>query len=292
MRAPGCRWRTMPSSARPCRLTSATSCSDQPSRARRQAEGRGVRQAERLGGRNRAQQQIADAVVERIAARQHHDRPAAMLLDLRQRRRRSGSARRACGRGSGRSARREMALATDDKLGRGDQLLRHRREAFDAVLADADDGQPARAPCRLRARSSSADPAMRVLILGGTTEASALARLLAGDRALRGDAVAGRPHLRAQAAAAGHARRRLRRRRRVSPTISANAEIEAVIDATHPYADRISGQCRGRLQAAPACRSPRSCGRRGRRSQAIAGRSCRRPKPRPMRWARRRDACS
>src|SRR4029453_17556033 len=36
-------------------------------------------------------------------------------------------------------------------------------------------------PCRLPAPWSSVDPAMRVLILGGTTEASALAQLLAGD---------------------------------------------------------------------------------------------------------------
>ena len=33
MRAPGCRWRTMPSSARPCSVTVATSCSAQPMRA-------------------------------------------------------------------------------------------------------------------------------------------------------------------------------------------------------------------------------------------------------------------
>ena len=85
MRAPGCRWRTMPSSARPCRLTGATSCNDQPSRAaaRLNAEGCG-RQSVSSGG-DRAHQQVADAEVKRIAARQHDDRPAAMLLDLGQR---------------------------------------------------------------------------------------------------------------------------------------------------------------------------------------------------------------
>ena len=109
MRAPGCRWRTMPSSARPCRLTSATSCSAQPSRAaaRLKADGCG-RQTISSGG-NGAQQQVADAVVERIAARQHDDRPAAMLLDLRQRvadRARPGER---CGRGSARRPGRDGA---------------------------------------------------------------------------------------------------------------------------------------------------------------------------------------
>ena len=174
MRAPGCRWRTMPSSARPCRLTSATSCSDQPSRAaaRLKADALG-RQSVSLGG-NGAQQQVADAVVERIAAGQHDDRPAAMLLDLRQGvadRARPGE-RAAADQRLGQA---EVALAADHQLGRRHQLLRHRRQAFDAVLADADDGQPARGPCSLRRQS------MRVLILGGTTEASALAKLLAGD---------------------------------------------------------------------------------------------------------------
>ena len=117
IRAPGCRWRTMPSSARPCRLTIDTSCSDQPRRAaaRLKAEGCGRQSVSAAG--TELQQHRADAVVERIAARQHHDRPAAMLPDLRQ--------------GAGDRARPgepaavdqlarqiEMPLAADDQLGR------------------------------------------------------------------------------------------------------------------------------------------------------------------------------
>ncbi len=108
-----------------------------------QAEGGGLRQAERLRRRNRAQQHVADAIVERIAARQHHDRPAAMLLDFRHRLAdRAGPGEPAAADQPVGQA--EMALAAHHQLGRGDQPLRHRREAVDAVLADADDGQPTR----------------------------------------------------------------------------------------------------------------------------------------------------
>ena len=249
MRAPGCRWRTMPSSARPCRLTSATSCSDQPSRAaaRLKADALG-RQSVSSGG-NGAQQQVADAVMERIAARQHDDRPAAMLLDLGQRvadRARPGE-RAAADQRLGQA---EMALAADHQLGRRHQLLRHRRQAFDAVLADADDGQPARAraACRVsHARSHSRRH-------HGSLGAGPASR---GRSALRGDPVARRPHRRApsrspsrRASAASAAPMALR-------AIIEEQAIEAVIDATHPYADHDLGQCRRRLRAQPACRWPR-----------------------------------
>ena len=116
MRAPGCRWRTMPSSARPCRLT-RRHILQRPAEPRGgQAEGRGLRQAERLVRRNRAQQHVADAVVERIAARQHHDRPAAMLLDFRHRLAdRAGPGEPAAA--DQRVGQAEMALAADHQLG-------------------------------------------------------------------------------------------------------------------------------------------------------------------------------
>ena len=55
---------------------------------------------------------------------------------------------------------------------------------------------------------------MRLLILGGTTEASALARRLAGRARHRADAVARRPHAQPAAAADPVPCRRVRRRRR------------------------------------------------------------------------------
>jgi precorrin-6A/cobalt-precorrin-6A reductase len=80
---------------------------------------------------------------------------------------------------------------------------------------------------------------MRVLILGGTTEASALARLLAGDRRFEATlSLAGRTSApRAQPVATrvggfGGVEGQARYLR--------DHEIDAVIDATHPYAAQIS----------------------------------------------------
>jgi precorrin-6A/cobalt-precorrin-6A reductase len=80
---------------------------------------------------------------------------------------------------------------------------------------------------------------MRVLILGGTTEASALARLLAGDT--RFDATlsfAGRT----AAPRAQPIKTRIGGFGGAKGLVAYLAEhkVEAVIDATHPYADRIS----------------------------------------------------
>ena len=80
---------------------------------------------------------------------------------------------------------------------------------------------------------------MRVLILGGTTEASALARLLAGDRRFEATlSFAGRTAApRAQPIATrvggfGGAKGLV--------AYLGDQGVEAVVDATHPYADRIS----------------------------------------------------
>jgi precorrin-6A/cobalt-precorrin-6A reductase len=94
-----------------------------------------------------------------------------------------------------------------------------------------------------------APSAMRVLILGGTTEASVLARLIAGDA--RFDAtlsLAGRTTApRAQPIAT-----------RIGGFGGADAmaqwlrdeKIEAVVDATHPYADQISANAVAACKAA------------------------------------------
>lgn len=89
---------------------------------------------------------------------------------------------------------------------------------------------------------------MRVLILGGTTEASALAQLLAGDSrfkpilSLAGRTAAPRPQpIPTRSGGFGGPEGLV--------SFLTGREIEAVIDATHPYADQISAN------AVAACRS-------------------------------------
>lgn len=89
--------------------------------------------------------------------------------------------------------------------------------------------------------------AMRVLILGGTTEASQLATLIAGDKrfdailSLAGRTSAPKPQpLRTRTGGFGGADALARWLR--------DEKIEAVIDATHPFADQISAN------AVTACR--------------------------------------
>ena len=126
---------------------------------RRQAEGRGVGQAKRLvgrewsaaAGRRRRSGRDRRSPARRPAGRDASRSPAG--------RRRSGSARRACGRGSAlRPARDGACRRPPARPPR--PASRHRRQPFDAVLADADDGQPARGRaacgCQSCAFSSSA----------------------------------------------------------------------------------------------------------------------------------------
>ena len=96
--------------------------------------------------------------------------------------------------------------------------------------------------CRARTRSASGDTAgmPRILILGGTTEARAAGRTARQARRSRRHAVARRPHRRAGSARRAGSRRRLWRRRRAWPIISSTQRIDALIDATHPYATVIS----------------------------------------------------
>ncbi len=172
-----------------------------------QAEGRCVGQAERLArrewsaaaGRRRRSGRDRRSPARRPAGRDASRSPA--------RRRRSGSARRACGHGS--------AL----RPGRGGVC--HRPRARPTLQASAPRETTRRCrPRRCRRWTASAGPCslrrsdMRVLILGGTTEASALAELLAGDPRFEATlSFAGRTAA-PQRAADRDARRRLRRRRR------------------------------------------------------------------------------
>ena len=158
-----------------------------------------------------------------------------MLLDLRQR--------------VADRARPGQRAATDQRLGQTRGGACHPPRArptliasappekpIDAVLADADDGQPARGRA---ACARVIDDRMRVLILGGTTEASALAQLLAGD-----------PRFEATLSLAG--RTAAPQAQPIATRVGGfggadglasflrEAAIDAVIDATHPYAPRIS----------------------------------------------------
>ena len=157
-------------------------------------------------------------------------------------------------------------------------------QPVDAVLADADDGQPAAAMRQSRARSRSGSDMPRVLILGGTSEAR---RSRSGSPAAptsrsrcRSPAAPQRPcaqpvPVRASAASAAP---------RASPTICVGERIDALIDATHPYAATISANAVARRTRAgvPAAGAAAAAVDRGRR----------RPLDRGRRRARRRCARS
>ena len=119
------------------------SASGQPSRAaaRLKAEGAGTTRVS--AGVDMPRQHRADAVVIGIAGGEHANLAAALRQHLRDTvlERRWPGPRRAADE---RSRKGEMALAAEHDLGVGHEPARHRREAFDPVLPDADDGQPAR----------------------------------------------------------------------------------------------------------------------------------------------------
>ena len=263
MRAPGCRWRTMPSRARPCRVTSATSCSDQPSRAAARLKADGLGRQISLGGRNRAQQQVADAVVEGIAARQHA-RPAGRDASRSPaRRRRSDWARQACGHGSalrpsrGGVRRRPRARPTRTAGGPQETARRCRPRRCRRSTASA-------RPCSLRrqtcAFSYSAAPRKP-------------RRWPSFSRAIRASrrpcpSPDARPRLNRsrsrRASAASAAPTALR-------TTCKEQAIEAVIDATHPYAAQMSANAVVACSA-PGSRWPRSSVPPGRPRPATNGR--------------------
>ena len=132
---------------------------------------------------------------------------------------------------------------------------------------------------------------MRVLILGGTTEASELAELLAGDARFEATlSLAGRTSTPKPQPIAT----------RVGGFGGADGladflraqKIDAVIDATHPYAAAHFRQRRRGLRArrhgTRLVRAPRLEAR----AAAMPGRSCPPPSPRPLHSARRRAASS
>ena len=132
---------------------------------------------------------------------------------------------------------------------------------------------------------------LRVLILGGTTEASALARRIAGDTrfapllSLAGRTANPQPQpIATRTGGFGGIEGLVRFLR--------SDGIDAVVDATHPYADQMSGACRRGLPrdrraagVAGACPS-------GSAMPTTAGRSSPTPMPPPARSAPSRGACS
>ncbi len=211
---------------------------------RREAEGRRRRHHDHLA-RHRcgapAPRRRRNGTDRRRRARRPAGRDGAAL---RRRRRRTGSATAAPRRGS-------AAPRGQDGAGR---RTRSRRapispratgaQTLDAVLADADDGQPARrcGSVGLRSRQEAACHA----------SSSSAARRKRGcwpaDWRRRGrsrrHAVARRPHRRAGGAAGAGAQSAAS----AAPTglriIWSRERIDVLIDATHPYADHHVGQCR------------------------------------------------
>ena len=124
-----------------------------PAEPRRgQAERRRRRHNDHLLRIDVSRQHRADAVVKRIAGGEHADLPAAIAQHLvgRAVERARPRPRRAANERSGKA---EVAPAAEHDLGGADQPARRRAQALDAVLADADDGQPARRCGSLSARS-------------------------------------------------------------------------------------------------------------------------------------------
>ena len=196
-----------------------------------------------------AHQQAADAKEERIAARQHADRLAAPRQNCGQRaldRRRPSQGLRRDGR-----RQRQMPRAADDKRGLRDQPPCGRRKPVEAVLADADDGEPA------RRRVTGSDLAERAFAPSHSR------RHDGSERARRRDRRARRISKRSCRWPDARSIRRARRSRRASAAsaasrvcapISTPNDIDAVVDATHPFAAQMSRHAARGLRGARSCR--------------------------------------
>ncbi len=211
-RAPGCRCGRTRSSARACSETSAVSGSAQPSRAaaRLNADGAGTTSIS-CASTWRASTAPTPCMKGSPEASTQTCRPRwrQNLFDDAVERRRPRPRRAA----DERCRQRQMPPAAEHDVGAADQPAGDRAQPVDAVLADADDGQPARRCGSVRRQRISkrheAHPHSR------RHHGSAAARRAPGRAPRsRGDAVARRPHRRAGAAAGSGAGRRIRRRGR------------------------------------------------------------------------------
>ena len=275
-RAPGCRCGRTRSSARPCRETSAQSCSAQPSRAaaRLKAEGAGTHHD--LGRLDMARQHARRRRREKGSpeASTQTCRPRCASISATPPRTAIGQGRAAPRMSAPASARWRAPPNTSSA-----PEMRPRAtaaQALDAVLADADDGQPA-GRCGMSGATASRRDMRRILILGGTTEARELAAALGRARRSRGDAVARRPHRRAGAAAGAGAHRRLRRRRGLADYLATRAHRRA--DRRHASVRRQmsanAAQAAGRA-GVPLAGAAAAALERGRGRSLERGRRCRR----------------
>ena len=181
MRAPGCRCRMMP-------LQRAAVQRDQrdvlqrPAHPRRgEAERGGLRQADELLGRHKCRDLLADAEMKGIAARQNHDGAPAMALDLGERvadRARPGEPSAANQARSANS--RWRAPPTTSSAAPISWRATAESPSTPSSPMPTMDSQ--RCAVQVAGSAVMEQVPMRVLILGGTTEASELARLLAADR--------------------------------------------------------------------------------------------------------------
>src|SRR6185437_4776263 len=114
---------------------------ERPNEARRrESEGAALRQHDHFVPGKMPRQDRADAVAQRIAARQHDDTLSLGRRDLLH----GGGERLQPHQTFGRTRwdMSEMALAADQQLRRLDERTPRWRQAIDAVLADADEGKP------------------------------------------------------------------------------------------------------------------------------------------------------
>ena len=117
----------------------------------------------------------------------------------------------------------------------------------------------------------------RVLILGGTAEAGALARALAAERLGRADPVAGRAHRGGAGRGRGHAQRRVRRAGRAC-RLSARHRRRRRVRRDPPLRRADHRARRARLRGRRRAALPPAAGRAGSSSRATAGmrwRACR-----------------
>ena len=174
-------------------------------------EGRGRRHADHLARRRSAASASSRRRRRTDRRSPARRRDAAPRFDQRRARPRSAKATHRSRRRD-RPASARWRAAADDEGRLREELSRGRREAVDPILADADDGEPS-----LLAHGAHPCNRLRLLILGGTTEASALARRLAGEPSVDAVAVArrrdrqSRAGARFRSASAASAARRARR---------------------------------------------------------------------------------
>ena len=235
----------MRSRARPCSESAVSSGSGQPSRAAARLKAEGAGHDSISAGVDLARQRGADAVAERVARGQHADAPAAR-------------GRRHLRHGGVERARPWPARATDQRRGQRQvpRAAEHEFAPRDRPPRGLRRGRRRR-PRRCRrwtARRGCAACSARPLSGHATMTAHPDPRRHHGGRGSwpgswlprrpRGHPVARRPHRRARRASRCRSGSAASAAPRASRDYLAASASTLLIDATHPYAARISRQCR------------------------------------------------